>query len=776
MKEITLHHGDMLAILPTLPEKSVDAIITDPPYHLTTQKQTCYRNTTDLDTPHRRTQKGFMGKHWDGGDIAFDPETWRQVLRVLKPGGFMACFGGTRTVHRMACAIEDAGFEIRDQLLYCFGCLSDDTQIVTRNGAVPYTSIKPNDEVLCYDISIGAYSFQPVEKIVEYDIEDTAYRVQSDHTDQIVSRNHRCIVERGGREVFAYAETCERQESVPVLEDLPALLAAISQSDEGTSGSQQVLQAMSLEGDVRSTQRHWQTSVAAQGHEPVHLHGVREAVLSLQEIDARCEADHMQQTMQWKTSDQANPEGNAKSGTRQVDPTIPCLLSAENDRTQQSSVERRGDLQAAAWQSQRGEVRALPDGIHGDGSEGWLRDGTSVDYGDTDRTLANAHGSGASHQSRSSGQQNRELDAVRNQHGPQEIRAWSGHRTTVASVTPFAYRGKIWCVKVPTGAFVAVRNGKAFVTGNSGFPKATNASKMIDKHLGAERKVVGKKQFRQPRTGVTKAKGYGGVEGGFAMAEECDVTEPATDLAKRWEGWHSALKPAYEPIILARRPFEGNTAENLIAYGVGSLNIDASRVPTHGERVRASVSGGVPFGNNYEIGTGRIYGEQKGRFPANILHDGSDEVLEAFARFGEKKTGDLKPYLSSNRGGLFEGGWSNYRETVHKGDSGTAARFFNALPYSEDELRMFYCAKANKKDRAGSRHPTVKPQSLMRWLCRLITPPGGTILDCFAGSGSTGEAAYREGFHSILIEREDEYIADIQRRIDYLENELIVIP
>jgi site-specific DNA-methyltransferase (adenine-specific) len=206
------------------------------------------------------------------------------------------------------------------------------------------------------------------------------------------------------------------------------------------------------------------------------------------------------------------------------------------------------------------------------------------------------------------------------------------------------------------------------------------------------------------------------------------------------------LKPACEDWWLLRRP------------GKGALNIDACRI---------GITESLPNYTPSKSGLGRrgIYGastreqgansptryDDRGRWPAHVTHDGSPEVMEAFAAFGERKTGGLAGIDRASMG--YHGG-SAGRGMVGKafGDTGTAARFF-------------YSAKASKADRAGSTHPTCKNVALLRWLARLITPPGGTILDPFAGSGSLGTAAEAEGFGTVLIEAEAEYVADIRRRL-----------
>jgi site-specific DNA-methyltransferase (adenine-specific) len=217
-----------------------------------------------------------------------------------------------------------------------------------------------------------------------------------------------------------------------------------------------------------------------------------------------------------------------------------------------------------------------------------------------------------------------------------------------------------------------------------------------------------------------------------------------------WEGWGTALKPASEPIVLARKPLIGTVAANLLAHRTGALNIDGCRIESGDNPVTwASPRGGIwttDSGAKAELLT-----STKGRWPANVLHDGSDEVLAGFPHVKSGKPGVMRKGV--NDGACF-GAESRAPGTPMTGfgDEGSAARFF-------------YSAKASKADRAGSKHPTVKPVALMRWLVRLVTPPGGTVLDPFAGSGTTGQAAREEGFDCILCEREVEYLDDIRRRL-----------
>jgi len=317
----------------------------------------------------------------------------------------------------------------------------------------------------------------------------------------------------------------------------------------------------------------------------------------------------------------------------------------------------------------------------------------------------------------------------------------------------------------------------------SGFPKSHDVSKGIDKSAGAEREVVGE-TIKGAQTESTGR--YG------AWGDGITPTAPATAEAKQWQGWGTALKPAHEPIVVARKPLIGTVAANVLTYGTGGLNIDGTRVGT--EKIttngKGAMSGDTPIVPQSKNFIGETH---TGRWPANVIHDGSDEVVELFptnAGGGHWAKTKVTGY------GEFGGGKSEYFGQGEKDGKGSAARFF-------------YCAKASKRDRnegldgfevksasemverkpdsdgmkspragagrtsgAQNHHPTVKPTDLMRYLCRLVTPPGGIVLDPFMGSGSTGKAAMYEGFEFIGIELTDEYLPIAKTRIEFAIEEM----
>jgi len=307
----------------------------------------------------------------------------------------------------------------------------------------------------------------------------------------------------------------------------------------------------------------------------------------------------------------------------------------------------------------------------------------------------------------------------------------------------------------------------------SGFPKSANISKQIDRMAGAEREVIGK----------TKRDAGSNNSHPFTSSRpvEYDLTAPATDAAKQWDGYGTALKPAVEDYWLFRKPIEKglNIAQNVLKWGTGGLNIDGCRIATSDvPKVRDNKKTDEYFSGKKPIP--QIPFANGGRFPANLIHDGSDEVVSLFP---VTTSGNLKgqPRVENK---IYGSASATLGKPMYwNGDTGSAARFF-------------YCAKASRSEReAGleglearnnmrvnapreneeakhnnqlaNHHPTVKPIALMRYLCRLVTPPGGIVLDPFTGSGTTGCAAMIEGFRFIGMEREAEYAEIARLRVEH---------
>jgi len=299
----------------------------------------------------------------------------------------------------------------------------------------------------------------------------------------------------------------------------------------------------------------------------------------------------------------------------------------------------------------------------------------------------------------------------------------------------------------------------------SGFPKSLNIGKAVDKIQGNEREQTGISDSKGIRSGANNIVGddYGKQE------------YPITKGTSEWEGWGTALKPAHEPICMARKPLaEKTVAENCLKYGTGGINIDESRVGTDNITING---GGKKWRNNgaFTEEVEPINEERTGRFPANLIHDGSDEVVGLFPN---TKSGSMN---------------GTYKNTMMKGTPGERDGKEIHLQQQASEgsaSRFFYCAKASKSERnrgcegleekvrisqglagehkdtvSSNSHPTVKPIALMEYLIKMVTPKGGTVLDPFAGSGSTLVAAKQNGFNYVGIEMTEEYLPIINARL-----------
>jgi DNA modification methylase len=290
----------------------------------------------------------------------------------------------------------------------------------------------------------------------------------------------------------------------------------------------------------------------------------------------------------------------------------------------------------------------------------------------------------------------------------------------------------------------------------SGFPKSLDVSKAIDRAAGAEREVIGQRRGGPALTigGDNKRPWH---ERQADRGGEYDITALETDDARQWRGWGTALKPAHEPIVVARKPLsESTVAANVLAHGTGALNVDACRIEgPKGDGVWSSLNATAnpTFNNSPTKHEFRSEQHPGGRWPANVILD-EEAAVALDLQTGTLKSGAMrKPYEYTNTGHSL-GAPSGHTRQIHEANEGGASRFF-------------YTAKASRSERGeGNTHPTVKPVSLMRWLVRLVTPPGGLVLDPFCGSGTTGVAAVREGFSFTGVERDAEYVEIARRRID----------
>ena len=560
-----------------------------------------------------------MSREWDSTDnIAFQVETWAQVYRVLKPGAFLVAMGGTRTYHRMACAIEDAGFEIRDSVSYL-------------HSAGPLLWVYGSGFPKSMNVSNGLNEKRCLCSMHESTAVSPAVSARAVLQSEM----------RGHRE----ANTADR-------EDVRGLRQAVDAARPLSSGKKQdVFACMQCSEDITGQNGEDQGRADA-------VRILRQANLQGSDTPEAKREDLLQPFM---PGEGACSPAAALCGEHEGE-------SAEGQalRGQQSILEGRRNLSSSSRQLRQREVRSLSARFGVDGEERRLCDGASFGDGALDQAHVDADRVRASLGSQPAKQQEDEFRTVAGQSEPQERGAW---------------------------------------------PRCGRCGKPIIP-----------------------------------------------------DGLGTALKPAMELICMARKPLsEPTIAANVLKWGTGAINIDGCRVGTDEQSNRAG--GRRPSTHEgYQRPGATMYQDKtdwelspRGRWPANIIHDGSEEVLAAFPDSVARPADDAVNGKGSGSGeliqsGVYGSGRPSVARTGYRDSETSAARFF-------------YTAKADSDDRLGSKHPTVKPLDLMQYLVRLVTPNGGTTLDSFAGTGTTAEAAWREGMSAILIEREAEYQDDIRRRM-----------
>jgi len=335
-----------------------------------------------------------------------------------------------------------------------------------------------------------------------------------------------------------------------------------------------------------------------------------------------------------------------------------------------------------------------------------------------------------------------------------------------------------------------LRDSIAWLYG-SGFPKSLNIAKNIDKAMGVESEVVGTRlaqgsarKIKGTNSAANKIPNSGSLEFDETVIE---ITKPTSSEAQQWQGWGTALKPAFEPVIVARKPIEGTVANNVLKWGTGGLNIDGSRIGTETISTHNAPKGSFAGGEPDRGSDTSSYKEHTGRWPANIILDPyTAELLDE--QSGITKSSAHKRISQQSHSPSMENPLG-----AHVGfgvdDTGGASRFFYVAKASKrdrneglEELPLGQSKFGNQKEtvegslnskhRGEPRqnfHPTVKPTSLMEYLIKLVTPPNGTVLDPFTGSGSTGKAAILQGFDFIGIEMTEEYLPIIEGRLKHAE-------
>ena len=529
---IQLRLGDCIVLLQKMDPGTIGAFICDPPYFL-----------------------GFMSKDFDKQDGAHqDPlvmqerhEEWlREAYRVLPPGGLIKAFSGTRTQHRLAAAMEAVGFELvpgESLEAWTYGCLSDDTEILTEHGWKPGLAVEVGERVACWDSTTGEIRLEAVQDVTRAPYEGEMVVFRNDNTDQLLTPNHRVYKKHrirqmveGVREARDESEWgVQRADEINRWDNLRLPLAGLHEG-EGAGGEDWVrlLAWVWTEGGFDQTGtgvRIYQSSVNMEHVEEIRALLGRLVPTHKEYSRGRVYKDRFYTEYTWYFS--LEPALRVRAALPEKRPTwglLWAMSQAEKHAFVDAALKGDGACSRGRWAF----YQKHPDDLV------WFQ------------TLA--------HLMNRQGRVNYHKWVVGLHMNPQ---TQLQNRHLKAAVSE-RYDGMVWCVRVPTGAFLARRNDKVFITGNSGFPKSLNISKAIDKMHGVEREIVGTKlgkggenlnQLVRPGGGdASEAKGCGAYGVGARQVDlEVPVTVPATKEAELFEGFGTALKPAWEPVLVGRK-------------------------------------------------------------------------------------------------------------------------------------------------------------------------------------------------------------------------------
>ena len=456
-------------------------------------------------------------------------------------------------------------------------------------------------------------------------------------------------------------------------------------------------------------------------------------------------------------------------------------------------VEGWNNIQTTKRQLFRSKIYSLPAEVFRYGSERRVCYGTSFIDGTGNWSFTSKGGDSSSYQSQSVGQSVDKLNAIQEQSRPQEARSRTQYKTTLAIPTLKQYKGRVWCVETSTGVFIARRNDKVFITGNSNFPKASDLSKMIDKNAGAEREVVGQKHKDRYPNGPGGVGFHGGI-GEYTQTERPIPmeTNPSTHLAKKYSGYKyscAPLKQTNETIMVFQKPYKtGSALHDILALekgdttcAVGALNIDGTRVPIKKGDKKTGGFGKAPSG--FQMG---VVGESLEEYKTQWIDDGKDRYpSQTFIDSEAAKILDKQSGIKKSGTGSFKSDDYEHRQTsvtfkrgdfTGKGDIGGCSRILHTCDFEKDEHDLYlYCPKVSKIERSEglndmkNNHVTLKPISLNRRILKLFkTPNSQRICYPFAGAGSEIIGGILAGFTDwTACEISQDYINIAEARIIY---------
>lgn len=800
--------GDVLSDMGTLGEHSVNLIFSDPPYNLGSEVVV---DPADGKMKFQGTAKDFMGK-WEFGHEQWEA-FFREAYRIMKYGGYCVLFSLDRQTALVKYYAHLAGFE-EQQSLYWYFCNDDQTELLTKRGFKRHFEIAHDDVVLTFNPKTNESEWQPIENLFTYDVKDESMvRISGAQIDQKVTWNHRVLLQRRSNPRYSFGDW--EYVTADSLLEKKSLLSRFPISFPNNEGSfsigedyAELLGWVFTDGFYQKGDNSVRISQASPANDEKIRH--IDALLTRLRVDFK--RYEYEKTYSYKGVDKKYVEVTFYFNSdlsKQIRSKYPSKLPVY-DLLDLPLEERRALLRGILGgdgYSTNGSGHPLYASLSGTESFGLEKNKDLVEF-----TQCLAQSLGYKTQvSKKKGKSTYVLSCC------------EGGTTSIPSTTirdrKYVYRegytGKVWSIQVANSNYAIRRNGKVSFTGNcSGFPKGMNIGKGVDKKLGLEREVV--------RNGAKYEAGADGNSYGHGLNvgfQERELTAPASDLAKKWDGYYAGiapLKPSMETILVFRKPYaRGNHVSNLMDFEAGDESISPSVVNIEGSRVGTNAGWSYPNGRGGKGCFGRESLEKNldkpmeatsGRYPSQLYVDsGAAELLDAqsgVTKSGSRKAGEYQRL--GGQGRYSSGGVGPLPEVI--GDEGGCSRILHRCDYEADELELVYFAsKVSRSERnaglagrekrpirwssgtqnpgsfqsagtdrsAVNPHPSLKPLSLLSRIASLFRFPAGvpqSVYVPFAGTFSEVIGLQQAGYDMSLVracEKSAEYVEIGRARYEY---------
>ena len=764
-------NADNIEALKEIDDNSIDSCISDFPYAIEfmgknwdsakhwNNGEGIHGQFTGTGYSGKRRPAFYLNTNEDGikfYDWCF--ERAQELMRVMKPGGYVAIFGHPKMNHRMKCAFDDAGFNIVEEIDWLYLCVSSDTSILTKQGWKYYDQVTDDDYVMTLNTEANKCEWQKIDAVHVYNYSGAMHSIKTCDTDQLVTPNHRILYKHKLRKMISgkmhyYTgdyEYAEAQNIVPKYGiNLP--LAARYDGSVRIGGAMAYLIGFIL-GDGMYHKDCDAISIYQTSSKMDNVNKIRGLLTYLgikfseyvREYSYTDKIDGLSRCRKKEYID--NYIKKHEDDTYVQYQFYISVDDSKKIRNLIPNIDLSLDMLEWCYEDRLQLVMGL---IDSDGSTKVTKNGTEyyqfwqkdLKFREIFQIICFSLGFKTSWNERKFG-----VGVSKNSFT--QIRSKYFSKINGKKCLPSVeYDGIVWCVSTKNTNFVARRNNKVFITGNSGMPKCQDVGKLYDRKVGAEREVI---ETRKGSTG-SSVNNHETMfdDDAYEWSGEYDITKPATEFSKKWNDWKTdGLKPAHEPITIFKKPMVGTYIENIEQYGCGAMNIGSCRVPISKEDIdMINAKSSKNPTTNYSDREDKVYGKFSedraseanvdGRFPPNVVFD------EFMAKELDSQTGITKSSGGSgeastkNRARHIYGAFNQEQNENYQNDSlggygdvGGGSRLFPIFKY---------CPKVSPSERklpSGKRNPhvTLKPKELIKWLIKLLTPIEGTTIDITAGS------------------------------------------